>query len=169
MLDFSQCSCLEEKINLAYTVFKNDFSETQCFLRDIFIDIKNRQKIKIENMEVEEVFWHIISRKNNGKREFDILRAERIGWIKAIFLNYNNVRLVKLFYFFEKTGQIRLYLWLYQYDFVVILEKIITSSKKAFIVTSFYIDNLKKKNSFQKKYIDYIAKNDKRLINCEWF
>ncbi len=168
LLDFSGCGCLGDKIDLAYAVFKKDFLDTPCFLNNIFIDVRNQQKTSVEGREVEEVFWHIVSRKNNNKRQFDVLRAERIAWIKTIFLNHNN-NLVKLFYFYEKVKKIRLYLWLYQNDFVVILEKITTSNRAAFIVTSFYVDNQKKRADFQKRYQDYQNGSDLRLHGCEWF
>ena len=72
-----------------------------------------------------------------------------------------------MFYYFEDNGKIRLYLWAYNYDFVVILQKLGNSS--FYLVTSFYIDNQKKRDKFQKKFEDYINKVDRRLNGCEWF
>ncbi|MGH2327830.1 hypothetical protein ACRCD5_05860 [Campylobacter taeniopygiae] len=143
LLDFGQCSNEIDKINLAYNVFIRDFVDSKCFLSNILIESKTTQKIKVYNFEFNETFWHIISRKNNNQRCFDALRAERIGWIKCIIMDYNKPY-IKMFYFYEKNHKIRLYLWLEQYDFVVILERIISNSKEAYIVTSFYIDNQKK-------------------------
>jgi len=72
-----------------------------------------------------------------------------------------------MFYYFEDTGRIRLYLWAFEVDFVVIMQKLGNSS--SYLVTSFYIDNQKKKDVFEKKFTDYIQKKDIRLNNCEWF
>lgn len=168
-LDFSQCICQEDKIKLAYNVFKRDFLDSKCFLEKILICSKSSKKIEIsQKLNVEEVFWHIISRKNSSIRTFDEQRAKRIEWVKCIILDYDKNH-IKRFYYYESNGKIRLYLWLEQYDFVVILEKIITKTEEAFIVTSFYIDNSKKKEEFAKKYCSYINKEDHRLKGCEWF
>ena len=117
---------------------------------------------------MQEAFWHIISRKNGKNRIFDEQRAKRISWIKYIIIDYNKKH-IKLFYYCEDNHKIRLYLWLYQYDFVVILEKIQKQDNMAFIITSFYVDNEKKRKSFEKKYKNYNKKNDLRLKDCEWF
>lgn len=167
-LDFTQCTCEKDKITLAYRVFQQDFIHSQCFLEKILIDSKTHQKLQIEDLEVEEIFWHIISRKNRNHRTFDEERAKRIRWIKHIINDYSKPH-IKMFYFCENNGKIRLYLWLYQHDFVVILEKIITKNYTAFIVTSFYIDNSRKRQSLDKKYTDYINQIDLRLRGCEWF
>lgn len=168
LLDFRQCVCEADKINLAYAIFQRDFIKSQCFLSNILIDSKIAQKVQIYNLNVEEIFWHIISRKNGNQRYFDILRAERIEWIKRIILDYNKPP-IKMFYCYESNCKIRLYLWLEQDDFVVILERIISQTQTAYIVTSFYIDNQRKRNIFTQKYNDYIGNADSRLRGCEWF
>lgn len=91
-----------------------------------------------------------------------------IRWIKRIINDYSKPH-IKMFYFCENNGKTRLYLWLYQHDFVVILEKIVTKCNIAFIVTSFYIDNDRKRQSFNNKYINYINQADLQLTDCEWF
>jgi len=60
-----------------------------------------------------------------------------------------------------------LYLWGYNHDFVVILQKLGASS--SYLVTSFYIDNQKKRDAFEKKFESYKNKTDGRLGDCEWF
>ena len=60
-----------------------------------------------------------------------------------------------------------MYLWAFENDFVVILQKLGNSS--SYLVTSFYIDNQRKRDIFQKKHDDYNNKTDSKLSNCEWF
>ena len=60
-----------------------------------------------------------------------------------------------------------MYLWAFENDFVVILQKLGNSS--SYLVTSFYIDNQRKRDVFQTKHDDYNNKIDGRLNNCEWF
>ena len=167
-LDFAQCACEKDKIALAYEIFCQDFIQSQCFLNTILITPKCHNKLQKENLEIEESFWHIISRKNANLRYFDEQRAKRIQWVRRIINDYNKPH-IKMFYFYESDGRIRLYLWLYAHDFVVILEKITTKNNTAFIVTSFYVDNDKKRQSFARKYNDYINRVDLRLMGCEWF
>jgi len=163
IIDFNSCCKEENKINFLYDIFKNDFIENRCFLADkIYIDPKSHEKMDNK----EEIFWHIITKKQRGRRVFDFARASRIKWVKPIIENYFDLE-IKIFYYFEDNRKIRLYLWAYNHDFVVILQKLGKSS--SYLVTSFYIDNQKKRDKFQKKYEDYINKTDPKLYGCEWF
>ncbi|MDE7176117.1 MAG: hypothetical protein K2N75_08800 [Helicobacter sp.] len=164
LLDFSSCLCENDKINLAYEHFKKDFILTPLYLADyIYINPQSHRKLKGK----EKIFWHITTRenKNNKKREFDIQRACRICWIKQIIINYTHQE-VKAFYHKEKR-EIRFYLWLYNYDFVVILQKL--GKTDSFLVTSFYIDKGYNKKIYQSRYEEYINKKDPKLKGCEWF
>ncbi|NVJ54093.1 MAG: hypothetical protein HWD90_10375 [Campylobacteraceae bacterium] len=163
IIDFSNCCEDNKKIDFLYNIFKIDFIDNNVYLNEtIFIDPKTYDK----NDGKEKIFWHVITKKDRGQRKFDSQRASRIKWIKTIILNYSNIK-IKMFYYYEDTRKIRLYLWAYDNDFVVILQKLGNSS--SYLVTSFYIDNQKKKDKFQNKYEDYINKVDSRLNNCEWF
>ncbi|MCX2683158.1 hypothetical protein OQH60_04390 [Campylobacter sp. MIT 21-1685] len=164
IVDFSSCLCENDKINLAYEYFKKDFISTPLYLADcIYINPQSHRKLKGK----EKIFWHITTRENtiSKKREFDIQRACRICWIKQIILNYS-CQEIKLFY--HREGRvIRLYLWLYGFDFVVILQKL--GKTDSFLVTSFYIDKGYNKKIYQSRYEDYINKKDSKLKGCEWF
>lgn len=134
-LNFNTCLCEDEMVTLAYECFREDFVLTPLYLADcIYINPQSHKKLQGK----EKIFWHITTKENktNQKREFDKQRACRIGWIKKIILNYNHKE-IKLFYHREKRT-IRLYLWLYNFDFIVILQKL--GNKDSFLVTSFYID-----------------------------
>ena len=167
---FSSVINLEDKnddeiIELLYEIFKNDFIDNRTYLADkIYINpISNDIEPSVNK---EKIFWHIISRKDRGRRRLDKPRACRINWIKPIIINHVHSE-VKLFYYFEDNRKIRLYLWLYKKDFAVILQKLGSSS--SYLVTSFYIDNQNKRDAFSRKYDSYIRNIDNRLNNCEWF
>ena len=87
--------------------------------------------------------------------------------MKEILANHTHEK-IKLFYHREsnKKRDIRLYLWAYEEDFVVILQKLGKSS--SFLVTSFYIDHQGKRDDYQKRYEKY-RNGDKTLKECEWF
>lgn len=162
-IDFKSCCQTDEIVEFLYMIFKSDFIDTPCHVANtIYIDPQSHKKKEGK----EEIFWHVITRKERGNRKLDKYRASRIRWIKPIILNYNYHK-IKMFYYLESSGKLRLYLWAFEVDFVVILQKLGASS--SYLVTSFYIDNQKKRNVFERKYNEYKAKKDLRLSNCEWF
>ncbi|MEA2029261.1 MAG: hypothetical protein U9N49_09855 [Campylobacterota bacterium] len=163
LIDFDNCCEESKQIDFLYSIFKSDFIDNNTHLNDI-IHIDPRVDKKIDNKE--EIFWHIITRKQGRQRAFDPPRASRIKWIKPMIQNFSHND-IKMFYYYEDNRKIRLYLWAYKYDFVVILQKLGNSS--SYLVTSFYIDYEAKRDKFEKKYQNYCNKIDSRLNNCEWF
>lgn len=163
IIDFGNCCEDNKKIDFLYEIFKSDFVDVDVHLNGIiYIDPKSHDK----EDDKENIFWHIITRKDRGTRNFDEPRACRIKWIKPIIENFLSQN-IKLFYYYEDNGKIRLYLWAFQNDFVVILQKL--GNISSYLVTSFYIDNQKKRDIFEKKYNDYNDKINLRLNGCEWF
>lgn len=163
VIDFGSCYKPDEIVEFLYEIFKKDFIDNRCLLANqIYIDPKSEEKKDGK----EEIFWHVVTRKDKGIRKLDKPRASRIKWIKPIILNHDYEK-IKMFYYFEDSGKIRLYLWAFETDFVVILQKLGHSS--SYLVTSFYIDNQKKRDVFEKKFNDYKNGKDARLSGCEWF
>jgi len=165
ILEMDETISLEIIYNNLYTFFKNDFIDNKTFLANtIYIDPKSQNK----KDDKEEVFWHIITREDKKikKRILDFDRAKRIRWIKPIIENHD-LKEIKMFYHFESNRKIRLYLWLENKDFVVILQKL--GSKSSYLVTSFYIDQKYKRKTYEKRYENYINKKHPKLIGCEWF
>ncbi len=162
-------------IDFLYDIFHRDFVAQKTYLNTtIYIDPKSNQK----DDGKERVFWHLTTRKHKYKklvdrqgriieeRLLDYDRASRIQWVKIIIENHS-VDKIKLFYYFEQSGQIRLYLWAYEDDFIVILEKLGKSS--SYLVTSFYIDKRFNRDTYAKRYDDYVKNRDSRLSGCKWF
>lgn len=163
--------------DVLYRCFYDDFVAQKTYLNSqIYIDPKSHQK----DEEKELVFWHLTTKetkidKKIGKRwvtimerVFDFRRAERLTWIKKIIENHSMAD-IKIFYHKETNEKqdIRLYLWLEDYDFVVILQKI--GKNSSYLVTSFYIDRYGKRNEYKRRYEVYSKKSDENLKNCEWF
>lgn len=157
--------------------FVEDFIEQKTYLNgNIYINPESYKKD--ENKEL--AFWHLTTRekqytKREGKkfvtykeRLLDIDRADRLEWVKKIIENYT-LPDIKCFYKKETANKkpIRLYLWLYEKNFVVILQKLRKSS--SFLVTSFYIDHEDKKVDYQDYYENYTNGLDIDLAGCEWF
>lgn len=164
-------------IDYLYDFFHRDFVANKTYLADkIYINPRSHRKDDGKELD----FWHLITRKDNqpvwesGKkirksqgRYPDFARASRIEWVKEIITNHNHEE-IKVFYHQENNRKkdIRLYLWAFDYDFVVIMQKLGKSS--SFLVTSFYIDHDGKKKDYDNRYNDYInGKLDSDL--CNWF
>ncbi len=65
-------------------------------------------------------FTHLITRTNGGLRLYDELRAAKICWVRPILEHYQDSA-VRTFWATNPEGERSLYLWLYEYDYVVIL------------------------------------------------
>lgn len=160
-----------------YTFFHRDFIAQRVNLGDtLYVDPKGQGMRDGK----EEVFWHITTREQKKKvkrgkhlveiksRPFDPDRSCRIEWVKPMMLNHNHAS-IRLFYRKETRGKkpIRLYLWAHQEDFVVIVQKL--GRSRSYLVTSFYITERYKRQSYQKWYSEYQARTNPDIVGCEWF
>lgn len=120
----------------------------------------------------ETLFWHLTSRKQKAqpvprrKRKFyvsseipaqrypDLRRSERLPWIKPIIENANKIEVLAWDYQ-EGDGSIKTYLWLKDFDYVVIMKKYPDNKRR--LITSFYIDSRYKYADFERKYRDRIV------------
>ena len=164
-------------IDFLYGIFHRDFVADRTYIAEqIYINPRSHSK----DAGKERDFWHLTTREEkekvwkNGKpvwqvvgRYPDFPRAERLEWVKQILTNHDH-NSIKLFYHREtnKKRDVRLYLWAFEHDFVVILQKLGRSS--SFLVTSFYIDHRGKVADFNKRYDNYVN-GSAGLNGCEWF
>lgn len=165
-------------IDYLYSFFHRDFVAAKTFLNGtIYIDPRSNRLDDGKELD----FWHLTTRENKrpvrqGNRWVsisegrfpDYARAARIEWVKQILTNHDHPA-IKLFYHQESDQKrnIRLYLWAYQDDFVVILQKLGRSS--SFLVTSFYLDHDGKRRDYELRFSRYKNKECKELEGCEWF
>lgn len=160
-----------------YRFFHRDFVQQRTLLNGtIYI---NPRSDRLEDGK-EKDFWHLTTRNKEFfakqgnrtvpvvERLLDSARAERIEWVKQIITNHTHAR-IKLFYHQESNQRrdIRLYLWAFQDDFVVILQKLGRSS--SYLVTSFYIDHDGKRKDYENRYLSYRSGANDGLNGCEWF
>lgn len=144
----------EDVLNRLYGIFKRDFIDNQvlCGVLKIIYD-----KRKIDEQK-EEAFWHLIT-KNDRKlgRIPDYERAKRLPWVKPIIQNYSSTDL-KVWDYPEKKNRVRMYLWLENYDYAVILERNRGERKHLLtLITAFYVEGWKKR--------DLIRRYQKRIRN----
>lgn len=160
-----------------YSFFHRDFVKNKTYLEKIYIDPQSHKKD--ENKELS--FWHLTSRTQkvpvkhgnrwtiSFERLPDLSRSERIEWVRQIITNHTSNQ-IKVFYHQETKRNnkiLRLYLWAYNENFVVILQKLGKSS--SFLVTSFFVDRKDKERDYESRYQIYLNRRNPNLIGCEWF
>jgi hypothetical protein len=134
-------------LETVYDCFENDFVVSKPALYGLPVII--RIDPKEDNKEYS--YWHVTHEgKVEQERIFAPRRCERIAWIRAIIENINDPA-VKIWNYKEGKGNIRTYIWLENYDYVVVLEKS-RNQRTYFLVTAFYIDGNSTQRSLQRKY-----------------
>lgn len=146
----------EETFKKLYEIFNNDFIEGKPKFGNIPVWWNNR---KFDG-EYEEGFWHIITKvdHSSGDRLIDHERARRLPWCAPTISNYSDLT-IKCFEYLEQDGEINTYIWLENWDYVVILKKRkMRVGLVAFLITAFFISGRESREKLRKKY-------DNRLIN----
>ena len=138
----------EEVLEKLYAIFKRDFIDDKVFYKDLKV-IYDQRKI---DGDKEEAFWHLITRedpKAGRIPEYD--RAKRLPWIKPTIENHQHPD-IKVWDYLEGNRRIRVYLWIENYDYVVILEKQRGKRKHLIVlITAFYVVERKKKD-LERRY-----------------
>lgn len=104
--------------------------------------------------QYEEGFWHLITRTDNfiGDRLLDTRRAERLPWCAPTIVNAAEAE-IKRWDYLEGSGRKRTYLWLRDFDYVVVLEKRIQRGKSiAFLITAYHVDGERAKDNLERKF-----------------
>ena len=100
----------------------------------------------------EEGFWHVVSRKDrdSGERLPDYRRAERLLWARPTIESPERSE-IKVFDYDHGTKDIgvRRYIWLAEYDYVLIFQK---KKKTLFWVTAYYVDSERGRKDLSRRY-----------------
>lgn len=116
----------------------------------------------------EEIFWHLTTRNTRErkiprrKRKFfqdqdveeqprlpDMRRCERLSWVKPLIDNFAKPEIFSWDYE-EGDRTIKTYVWIKDYDFVVIMKKYPDGRRR--IITSFHVDHDYTKKDFERKH-----------------
>ena len=142
----------EQVLARLYSIFDRDFRQTGCRFenRPVWCDRR-----KLGGSSYEEGFWHLITKINHKRNErlLDPRRAERLPWCKPTIVN-SNAPEVRVWSYKEAKGKTRTYLWLVNWDYVVVLEKrqLKGSRNIAFLITAFYVGGESTRRSLRRKY-----------------
>ena len=151
-------------VRVLYTVFSADFKTgTPRFRsRPLWHD---RRIASDCPYQFEEGFWHLVTRdqwvysrqtrRKEKERLPELDRAARLPWAKPIAQNEDSQELV-VWEFEEETRNgkaIRIYLWLKELDYVVILERQAKQMGEVYLlITSFLIDHESKRRDLESRY-----------------
>ncbi|MFH1076757.1 MAG: hypothetical protein V1753_07980 [Pseudomonadota bacterium] len=134
-----------------YTLFKRDFVENKPRYRSIsvwfFPDMEDGK---------ERIFWHLTHRedKERGERLSDFRRSERLPWARPMLENPDEPEVLDWDYE-EGNGSIKTYVWLKDFDYLVLLKKYPDGGRR--IVTAYWIEYGHEKRKLLKKYQRRIA------------
>lgn len=135
-----------DTFNRLYSVFEQDFKRSQPVYRG------NTVWFFPEKEEGKElIFWHLTHRedKDTGERLPDMRRCERLPWIRAAIENSDKPEVVDWDYG-EGDGSVKTYLWLRDFDFLVLMKKYRDGRRR--LITSYFVDYPHKRRKLEKKY-----------------
>lgn len=135
-------------IDHVFSLFIRDFVDTPAVFKGKRVLYDNK-----DDNGKPAAFVHITTEENKstGQRELCLRRCERIAWVKAIIENHNDssVLVWEKDQMTSKGMATRIYLYLEQADFIVILQEIKSGN---FIVTAIYVDYPHQKRKHLKNY-----------------
>lgn len=151
----------EDKMDELFAVFQRDFFNAPITINGVNVKVKihpyfNQIKDGLPAYfgGYYEKFVHIITREINGRlkispkqRQFEIVRANRVHWIKPILEHADDARITN-FRFEESDGTLRDYFWYKGKKYMVILEEI---RPDYHLITGFCVDD-KNFSYYQNRY-----------------
>lgn len=140
-----------ETLGDLYNIFYNDFTlgKPKLDTKPVYWD-----QIKKDGDKYEEGFWHLVEKLHQGEEErtFDSNRAERLPWCAPSIINFND-KIIKFWEYKESEKRIKIYLWLEDFDYVIIFQKRqFRFGEVAFLLTAFYVDGDSKKRNLRTKF-----------------
>ncbi|PKL30847.1 hypothetical protein CVV43_05165 [Candidatus Saccharibacteria bacterium HGW-Saccharibacteria-1] len=151
-LTFSGAQILVDYEKL-YLVFRNDFIDNEPIIVEGDYVILNNNIDKSSGGLYTYGFTHLVT-IGEDSRSIDYDRACKLNWVRPILENYKQPE-VLAFWSLHPKGK-TLYLWLKDYDFVVILRKMESarerqSDNQKIIITAYCV-RPSERRKFQKRY-----------------
>jgi len=140
-------------IPLLYSVFYRDFKQSKPVFRSLTVRTDNRPEGFL-NRTYEAGFLHLITNGPKSNRLFDNRRAEKLPWCRPVIENENEPEIL-VWDYMESDNKPNTYIWLKDYDYIVILREKNTSHHYYHLKTGFHIsgDGIRKKlkNKYEKR------------------
>ncbi|MDO8950567.1 MAG: hypothetical protein Q8S43_07800 [Actinomycetota bacterium] len=136
-----------------YGQFETDFKQSQVEHRGIPV----HHDRKAGNLGYEDGFWHMITRedKSRGNRRFfEGKRAAKLPWAKELLQCAAHPRIRTWDYDSgRKRKGVRTYVWLEDWDYVVILKRI---GRPYMLVTAYDVDDANTRCYFERLYANRV-------------
>lgn len=136
-----------------YSVFKSDFIDKTSVIVEGDYVVLNNNIDKLSGGLYTYGFTHLVT-IGKDTRSIDYNRACKLNWIRPILENYKQPE-VFAFWSLHPKGK-TLYLWLKDYDFVVILRKMKSVRERQMdnqkIIITAYCVRPSERRKFQKRY-----------------
>jgi hypothetical protein len=134
-----------------YRIFAADFRQTERTFEGKPVWWDRRL---LPGDRYEEGFWHLITKTDpdSNERLLDPRRAERLPWCGPTISHFQDGA-VKVWDFREPSRRLRTYVWLKDWDYVIVLEKRQQRiGQVAYLITAFHVGGDSTRKSLQSKY-----------------
>lgn len=140
---------LTQDYETLYEVFQNDLFNQALEIEGIPIIVS--PALDPDMPQYEQGFTHLITREDDtGLRVIDRERATRLHWIAPIIANYKDSAVRSFWAPSPRRGE-RLYIWLHEHDYVLILNWTSNSHNRKILLTAYHIDHHRRRQ-FQRYY-----------------
>ena len=148
----------DEDIRELLEVFDRDFINSDNPVVDgRRVIVNNKPDPNWQDLQLTYGLTHMITR-GNGLRVMDYDRASKLPWVRAILDNYRQPEVIA--FWAENIKGYRLYLWLEEHDFVVILSPLVgksaSLSSESIIVTAYSIDSYRNFSKIRDRAIRFL-------------
>jgi len=140
-------------IAVLYSIYKRDFFTHKKNFNECYVWCE-QQPSTWGDRTYERSFLHLITRFDyqTDERLFDPRRSEKLPWCGAVIENIDRKE-VMYWDYEEGNKTTRTYIWLKEYDYVVVLQR--RSLRKFdvyFLITAFHVDGASKRRNLERKY-----------------
>jgi hypothetical protein len=142
----------EKSFDILYEIFKQSFISSKAYYKGFVVWFFPEKEDSRET-----IFWHLTTRedKESGVRLPDFRRCERLPWARPMIDNANDPS-VFAWDFEEGNGDIKTYVWLKDFDYLIILKKYKDGQRR--LITSFWVEYQNFKEKLLKKYKNRLEK-----------
>lgn len=141
----------ENVLQTLYSIFRKDFVDGNLKLNNAPVWWDRRV---LENDQYEEGFWHLISKDDDSSNDrlFDPRRVERLPWCRPTIDHFNE-DVVRYWDYKTSKSRIVTYLWLEDFDYVIIFQKRkLGIGTVYFLKTAYYVEGDSTRKNLQKNY-----------------